>query len=454
MPKATGAVPPAGAGNVVMITGTAEPGAPKGEGYRMTVSSNTISIVSGDGRGLFYGAQTLFQLLPVEVFSPTLVTGKQWSVPAVTIEDQPRFAWRSYMLDEARHFQGKAEVKRLLDQMAMLKMNIFHWHLTDDGGWRIEIRKYPKLTEVGGFRKDSHVGGFGSKARSGKPHGGFYTRDDIREIVRYAAERNITIVPEIEMPGHCGAMVAAYPWVGSEGKLTETPVQFGMNHDALRVTDPKVRQFMKDILDEVIELFPGEVIHCGGDEVGYNFWTSSPAIMAEMKAMGIRTPQELQVDFMTEIAAHLKSKGRRMMGWSCILGEDIAASKLSTNAIVQLWLDNSASVARQAGPRGFELVNSFHRMTYLDYGFGLDHAYSFSPVPAELERPYQDKIIGLGCQMWAEWTPDAAAVERRTFPRIAAYAETGWTPQDLKNFEDFQRRMNVHKERWAFFGIH
>lgn len=264
------------------------------EGYRLVSNDYGTKITASDTKGLFYGLQTFRQLITSQ--NNTLV------IPFVEIADSPKFLWRALMLDEGRYFKGKEEVKKLLDEMARLKMNTFHWHLTDDQGWRIEIKKYPLLTKIGGKRDSTQIGSWNSNIYDGKVHEGFYTQEEIKEIIDYAAKRQITIVPEIEMPGHASAAIAAYPQLGTEKQSIKVPTRFGVQYHAYNVADPKVIQFIKDVLDEVCNLFPSETIHIGGDEVKYDQWKKSAQVRNFMKEQNIKTPADLQIWFTNTIS--------------------------------------------------------------------------------------------------------------------------------------------------------
>lgn len=437
------------------------------EGYLLTITENQVAICAADNAGLFYGVQTLRQLLGPDFEKQPRNPGGCWNLPCAAIEDKPRFSWRAYMLDEARFFQGKDTVKRLLDEMAFLKMNIFHWHLTDDQGWRIEIKKYPLLTDIGSKRKDSQK--VNKKEFYGAPHEGFYTQDDIREIVSYAAQRHITIVPEIDMPGHATAAIASYPWLGVTGRKLDVVIYHTRAveyKDILNVTDPNVIQFCRDVLDEIISLFPGEVIHIGGDEVLYELWEKSAVVQDYMKRENIESYSDLQLRFTNTLSHFLESRGKRMMGWNDILGKKLhsfqssidekdATETLAANAVVHFW-KGDISLMNQAAQQGYDIVNSQHSFTYLDYThekISLEKAYGFEPIPAALDAQHHNKIKGLGCQLWTEYYSSAAEVCRQTFPRLAAYAEVGWTPMANRNFSDFQRRVEILKHFWDIRNI-
>jgi hexosaminidase len=435
------------------------------EAYEILVTPKKIIISASGKAGYFYGVQTLKQLLSIEISKDA--QNIAYLVPSVSVQDNPRFQWRAFMLDEARYFYGEAFVKQLLDQMALLKMNTLHWHLIDDAGWRIEIKKYPLLTKVGAFRADSEIGTWKSGKTSGKPHGGFYTQEQIKDIVAYAAARNINIVPEFEMPGHSSAAIAAYTWLGTAGVAIDVPVKFGRLYDNYDVTKPEVVTFVKDVLNEIFELFPSEVIHIGGDEVGYEVWENSKSVQKYMKENNINTPADLQINFTNKISNFIDSKGRRMMGWNEILGKNIhtdfsekkgdkeAETKLAKNVIVHFWKGN-IQLLTDAAKNGYGIVNSLHDRTYLDYShesISLEKAYSFNPIPNDLDQQYHKNIYGLGCQMWTEWTPTNKDVERQVFPRIAAYAEVGWTSFENKNYDSFKIALKKMQDHWDALGI-
>ncbi|TDE03747.1 beta-N-acetylhexosaminidase [Flavobacterium hiemivividum] len=435
------------------------------EAYELSVTPKKIIISASSKAGYFYGVQTLKQLLSIEISKDTQKTS--YLIPSVNIQDNPRFTWRAFMLDESRYFHGEAFVKQMLDQMALLKMNTLHWHLIDDAGWRIEIKKYPLLTKVGAFRSDSEIGTWKSGKTSGKPHGGFYTQEQIKDIVAYATARNINIVPEFEIPGHSSAAIAAYTWLGTAGVAIDVPVKFGRLYDNYDVTKPEVITFIKDVLSEIFELFPSEVIHIGGDEVGYEVWENSKSVQKYMKEHNINTPADLQIDFTNKISNYIESNGRRMMGWNEILGKNIhsdfaekkadkeAETELAKNVIVHFW-KGDIKLLTDAAKKGYGIVNSLHDRTYLDYShesISLEKAYNFNPIPKDLEQQYHKNIYGLGCQMWSEWTPTNKDVERQVFPRIAAYAEVGWTASENKNYDSFKIALKKMQDHWDTLGI-
>lgn len=433
------------------------------EGYRLLVQSKSIIIEGGTSTGVFYGIQSLRQLLPPE-FEFNADKKKTAIIPAMLITDQPRFPWRAFMLDESRYFKGMETVKDLLDQMALLKMNTFHWHLTDDQGWRIEIKKYPKLTSIGSFRKDTQLSRR-SKKRVGVSHDGFYTQEQIKEIIAYASERHIQIIPEIEMPGHAMAAIAAYPWLGVLGTTTEVPITFGKMPDSFNFADPKVYEFLKDVLTEVFSLFTGKVVHIGGDEVKFDAWKSSASMQALIKKEQLKSPADLQIYFTNQISQFIDNNNRHMMGWNEILGDNVhewvdeadvqVKQTLAKSAIVHFWKGN-LELINKAVSNGYKVVNSYHAQTYLDYDYKsipLKKAYSFDPIPEGLDPKYDSKILGLGCQMWSEWIPTVQKMNLQIFPRLAAYAEVGWTSKEKKDYPKFLDAMLKLEKRWDLYGI-
>ncbi len=433
------------------------------EGYVFTVSENNILIEASTPTGIFYGIQTLRQLLPLQLENKD---NKIVKLKQVKIIDKPRFPWRAFMLDEARYFKGTKSVKMLLDQMALHKMNIFHWHLVDDQGWRIEIKKYPKLTEIGSKREDSMIDGWDSNIYSGKPHEGYYTQKEIKDIIRYAKKRHITIIPEIEMPGHSASAIAAYPWLGTSGILKgKVPSSFGYDYDIYDITKPEVVGFLENVLKEIINLFPSKIIHIGADEVLYDIWKNSKSVSAYMKKNKL-TPADLQILFTNKISQFLAKHNRRMMGWNEILAgakihdnqniNDVKTSQnLAPNTIIHFW-KGDLNLIKDAVEKGYDVVNSFHKTTYLDYTYTrlpIEKAYKFNPIPEGLKKKYNSKILGVGCQMWGEWIPDEKSMEFRVFPRLSAIAEVAWTKNSLKDYDDFMRRLKYLEKRWKLQGI-
>lgn len=424
------------------------------EGYTLHTDAQGIRIAAADKKGLFYGVQTLRQL----------ISATDKSVPYVAIEDKPAFEWRAMLHDDARYFKGKEVVKKMIDEMARLKMNVLQWHLTDDAGWRIEIKKYPLLTQVGAWRDSSEIVTWQSGKYDGKPHGGFYTQDEIREVVAYAADRNITVVPEIEMPGHASSAIAAYPWLGVTKEQIRVPSKFAGVPWVYNVADPKVYEFLSDVLTEVVALFPSQVIHIGGDEVKYDHWKISPEVKALMEKEGMTNLSDVQVWFTNNISNLIDAKGRRMMGWNEIMGKNVhewsseanaASAELAPNAVIHFWKGDVANI-KEALAKGHDVVNSTHNYTYLDYSYKsipIQTAYGFNPIPEGIPVADAKRVLGLGCQMWSEWTPTAQDIYRQIFPRIAAYAETGWTNLDNKDYDRFAKELPRLREEWKSRGI-
>ncbi|MBC9914741.1 beta-N-acetylhexosaminidase [Chitinophaga varians] len=428
------------------------------EGYLLKVTPAGATITAASNAGIFYGIQSLRQLIRYNETNGFTISG-------IEIKDQPRFGWRAFMLDEGRHFKGAATVKKLLDEMAALKMNTFHWHLTDDQGWRIEIKKYPLLTKVGSHRDSTQTGSWNSTVYDGKPHDGFYTQEQIRDIIAYATARHITIIPEIEMPGHSAAAIASYPWLGTQQTPIKVPGKFGVHYDVYNVANPKVVTFLHDVLDEVMQLFPSKVVHIGGDEVKYDQWKADAGVQAYMKANQLATPADLQIYFTNGISTYLAGKQRRMMGWNEIMGaklheyndnKDVSTTKLAPGTIVHFW-KGELKLITDAVSKGYDVVNSYHAATYLDYNYEqipLEKAYAFDPIPAGLDAKYHSKILGMGCQMWGEWIPDEMSMDDKVYPRLAAYAEDGWTLPKNKNYREFEKALANFYARWSENGIY
>ena len=434
------------------------------EAYSIQSSPSGIILSAADARGIFYAGQSLVQMMPSVFHDRTGdKSAVRWNISETPfhITDYPRFSWRALMIDEARHFFGEKTIKQIIDQMALLKMNILHWHLTDDTGWRIEIKKYPRLTSIGSKRRESEIGTWNSGKSDGTPHEGFYTQEQIRDIVQYAARRNITIVPEIEMPGHASAAAVAYPFLSLKTP-GEVPTTFIVN-TAFDPTSEKTYAFLSNVLDEVTAIFPGRIIHIGGDEVRYDKqWKGVPEIEEFMKKNGMKSYADVQMHFTNRMSGIIAQKGRRMMGWNEIYGHDVngdgggkAGAKLDTNAVIQFWKGNT-SLAKNAIRDGHDVINSLHTSTYLDYSYGsipLQKAYGFEPVFPGLEEQYHSRVRGLGAQVWTEWISTPERLHYQAFPRACAFAEVGWTPAGKKDFPDFKKRLKAYSERMDLMGI-
>ncbi len=430
------------------------------EGYELTIGASGVRIVSATTAGCFYGVQSYLQLLP------STSSGESWSVAACTIKDKPRFPWRGFMLDEARHFKGETEVKRLLDEMAALKMNVFHWHLTDDQGWRIEIKKYPRLAQAGGSRADTQVGGWGSARRAGEKHQGYYTQEQVKSIVAYAAQRHINIVPEIGMPGHAAAAIAAYPELGTLKKEVPVMDNFDEAVDIYDPSSPRVYEILGDILDEVAALLPGPIIHIGGDEVHFTHWKNSKSIAEMMKREKLSSMADVQLYFTNRMAKMVEQRGKTPMGWNEIYGknvhetlrdgDDATTGQLDRKTIIQFWMGNP-KLATDALRNGYRIVNSWNQYTYLNQAYAripLEKAYTFDPMFPGLSADEEARMLGVGCQMWGEWVPSVRELEYYIFPRIAAIAEVAWSPAESRDFTSFKQRLSSLLARWKRLGIH
>lgn len=427
------------------------------EGYRLEVSEGEVHVEAPTSAGLFYGIQTLLQLFPEQIYQTdyTLVPADtDWRVPAVSIRDYPRYEYRGMHLDVARHFFPVAFVKRYIDLMAMHKMNRFHWHLTEDQGWRIEIERYPRLTEVGAWRDSTLVGHAGSGVWDGERYGGFYTQEEIREIVAYAAERHITVIPEIEMPGHASAALAAYPELGCvEGKDYRVKTTWGVFED-IYCPSEQTFTFLENVLAEVMELFPGRYIHIGGDEAPKAQWEESELAQQVMEREGLESEEELQSWFIRRIERFLNDNGRQLIGW-----DEILEGGLAPNATVMSWRGIEGGVA--AARQGHDVVMTPVSHCYLDYyqapreseplaigGYNpLRNTYSYEPTPEELNEEEARHIMGAQGNVWTEYMRSGDKVEYMAWPRAAALAEVTWSPENKRNWTLFWRRLQTHFKR-------
>ena len=423
------------------------------EHYYLQVLPGRILIEYGDGAGAFYGLQTLLQLLPTEIFADHRVRGVRWEVPCCDIEDGPRFAYRGMHLDCCLHFFEMDFLKRYIDIMALHKVNRFHWHLTEDQGWRLEIKKYPLLTEKGQWRKETVIGSLKSGIYDGIPHGGFYSQDEVRELVQYAAERYVTIIPEIEMPGHALAAIACYPELscGLEDHY-ETATKWGVFK---QVFCPKEEtfKFLEDVMDEVFELFPSTLVHIGGDECPKASWKQCPHCQALIRKLGLKDEFELQSWFITRMEKYINSKGHEIIGW-----DEILQGGLAPNAKVMSWLGEEGGI--KAAQQHHEVVMAPYPKYYLDYwqadpdseplAMGgptlLRTMYEYEPVPAVLTPEEARYIIGVEGCVWTEYMPTPARVEYMAWPRMCAIAESGWS-SGAKDYDAFTRRLEHHLQR-------
>ena len=417
------------------------------EGYLLSVAKDSVKIEAFAPAGLFYGVQSLYQLLPPQIEAPRVASGISWSIPWVMIEDMPRFSWRGVHLDVGRHFFTKDDVKKYIDYLAMYKMNTFHWHLTEDQGWRIEIKKYPKLKEIGAWRRES--------MSDSRPHGGFYTQEEIREVVDYAAKHFITVVPEIEMPGHSQAALASYPELSCSGGPFKVGTEWGVIYDVYCAGNEKTFEFLQDVLTEVIDLFPGVFVHIGGDEVPKLRWQNCVRCQARIKAEGLANENELQSYFIRRIEKFLNAKGKRLVGW-----DEILEGGLAPNATVMSWRGIVGGIA--AAKSGHDVVMTPTSHCYFDYYQGqfdepkaiggylpLELVYSYEPVPSELSPQEAKHILGSQANVWTEYMNDFPQVEYMLLPRMLALSEVVWSKKERRNFQDFSRRIIPHYERLA-----
>jgi hexosaminidase len=435
------------------------------EGYSLSVQPTEIIVSANTAAGLFYGIQTLLQLLPVETPQDNLDAGIYWSVPCVEVEDTPRFSWRGVMLDVSRHFMSMEFLYKLVDVLAMHKINTLHLHLTDDQGWRLEILKYPKLTSVGAFRSETLVG-FAQQSPSddnfnedlqrldGVPHGGFYTQAQMRGLIDFASKRHITIVPEIEMPGHAQAAIAAYPELGCPPVPVKVSPYWGV-HSALFNPYPKTFSFLQDVVDEVMDLFPSHYIHIGGDEAIKTEWKNSPDIQLFMRDHEIENEEALQSYFIKRMDDYLMSKGRRLVGW-----DEILQGGLAENAVVMSWRGEIGGIT--AAEQGHDVVMAPYSHTYLDYYQNTDRqneplafpetllletVYAYEPVSNAIPLDQAHHVLGAQAQLWTEYMPTPGQVEYMAFPRIAALAEVVWTTAERRSYPDFLRRLPSYFKR-------
>ncbi|MBN8822057.1 MULTISPECIES: beta-N-acetylhexosaminidase [unclassified Spirosoma] len=431
------------------------------EGYTLTVSPKQILISAAQPQGFFYGVQSLMQLMPAAVFSPTKAEGVAWTVPACLVEDQPRYGYRGSMLDVGRHFYPVSFIKKYIDLLALHKMNVFHWHLTEDQGWRIEIKKYPELTRFASIRPRSMVGHYRDRKYSDKPYGGFYSQDDVREVVKYAKERFITVIPEIEMPGHSVAVLSVYPELGANpDRVIPVTGTWGV-HDQVLFPREETFTFLENVLTEIMDLFPSQYIHIGGDECPKTEWKQSKFCQELMKKEGLKDEHELQSYFIRRIDKFVTSKGRRIIGW-----DEILEGGLSPNATVMSWRGVNGGIA--AARQNHDVIMSPTTYCYLDYyqtdpktqpvAIGgllpLEKVYSFNPsVTDSLTADQAKHVLGVQANIWSEYMPTTHYVEYMAYPRLLAVAETAWTPGEAKNVDDFKQRLEAHKKRLDYLKV-
>ena len=425
-----------------------DPGIANKEGYVLTTTPEGISINGQTENGVFYGIQTLRKSIPAEAKEATIL------IPAGEIKDEPRFSYRGMHLDVGRHFFPKEFMKKYIDLLALHNMNTFHWHLTDDQGWRIEIKKYPKLTEIGSQRSRTVIGR-NTQEYDNTPYGGFFTQEEAKEIVKYAQERYITVIPEVDLPGHMLAALAAYPEMGCTGGPYEVCPRWGVFEDVLCIGNDQTMQFLEDVMSEIIEIFPSKYVHIGGDEAPRTRWEKCPKCQARIKAEGLKADKNhtaedrLQSYCMTRIEEFLNSKGRQIIGWDEILEGDVAP-----NATVMSWRGMEGGI--KAAQLGHDVIMTPTSFCYFDYyqtadtkdeplGIGgyvpIEKVYSLEPVPAALTEEQSKHILGAQANLWTEYIHSSEHVEYMVLPRMAALAEVQWTQPEKKDFKDFTKRL-------------
>jgi hexosaminidase len=423
------------------------------EGYELEVGANTINLKASTENGLFYGVQTLVQLVPLK---------GELNLPAVYIEDEPRFGWRGMLFDSCRHIWSVDFIKKFIDQMAKHKLNKFHWHLTEDQGWRIEIKKYPRLQEVAAYRNGTQIGPNRQKDVDSIRYGGYYTQDQIKEVVAYATSKYVEVIPEIEMPGHSVAAITAYPFLAcgkvsiETGKPFEVRKVWGVSKDLYCAGNDTVFTFLQDVLNEVMPLFPSKYIHIGGDEAPHDAWKTCSKCQERMKKEGLKDEAALQSWFIQRMEKFINSKGKKIIGW-----EEIMQGGLAENATVHSWLGVESGL--KAAKSGHDVIMSPNSHMYFDgyqadakiepmaigYWVPLDSVYAFDPIHPALTESEAKHILGAQANLWTEFITTENYLEYMAFPRMAALAEIDWTPKSKKNFGDFKQRLNVHYQRYA-----
>jgi len=441
------------------------------EGYRLTITENLIDLCASSPAGIFFGSQSLLQLLPPAIFSRSAAHGQEWLLPCVRVVDFPRFAWRGAMLDVTRHFMPPVFLRKFIDLLAVHKLNILQLHLNDDQAWRLEIRKYPRLTDVGGQRRETLVG-YAKQSPAdadydpswqtfdGVPHKGVYSQDVMRDIVEYARVRHVTIVPEIELPGHATAAIAAYPELGCLDHPVEVSPTWGI-HANLFNAEERTISFLQDVLTEVADIFPSYYIHIGGDEAVKAQWRASESCQRRIKELGLQNEAELQSYMVRRMDEYLTGLGRRLVGW-----DEILDGGLAKNAVVMSWRGDRGGIA--AAKMGHDVVMAPYQHTYLDYYQTSDFSgeppafpevvtlrqiYQFEPVPADLPSEYARHILGAQGQLWTEYMANGRQVEYMAFPRLAALAEGTWSTAGAKDYAGFTARLDVHLHRLAALDV-
>ena len=433
------------------------------EAYRLNISPKVICIKANAANGFFYGLETLYQLLPVEIYGKKMIEDRKWSVSSVEISDAPRFTYRGVHLDVCRHFYPVEFIKKYIDAMAIHKLNSFHWHLTDDQAWRIEIKKYPRLTEVGSHRDETLVGYYYDRLPElydGKPYGGYYTQEQAKEIVAYAKERFITVIPEIELPGHAQAAIASYPFLSCTRDSTiKVATKWGVFKEVYCPRDTTFK-FLENVLTEVLAIFPGKYIHIGGDECPKDRWKTCPDCQALIKKMNLKDENGLQSYFVHRIEEFLNSKGRKIIGW-----DEILDGGLDPNATVMSWRGTQGGIT--AAKAGNDVIMTPYDFCYINQsqsdpiaeplsigGFlPLKKIYQYEPVPTELTTEEAKHILGAQANMWSEYLPTTESVEYMAFPRQSALAEMLWSSKQNRNWDNFRYRLPLEFKRYEQLNL-
>ncbi len=428
------------------------------EGYTLKVTESSVDIAASTETGAYYALQTMRKLGKTDMGNRR--------IPCCEISDEPRFKWRGINLDESRHFFGKDVVKRLLDMMFLQKLNVFHWHLTDDNGWRIEIKKYPLLTEIGSKRKYTQIGGWESAKIDNTPHEGFYTREDIKEIIDYAAKRGIMVVPEIDFPAHCAAAIAAYNDLacrniksevfGFFGGLIPEKTEHNKNWNrTLCCGKDSTFEFIYNVLDEVCELFDAPYIHVGGDEAPTDEWEKCPHCQKVMRENGFNNESQLQGWLTNKLNTYLKAKGKKLIGWNEILKADNLDTK-DKNIVVQYWTPERDENAENYVNNGGNMIMSNHQSFYFDMPYAqypLKNTYAYSPQKFGVNSGNVSNVLGIEGELWTEWIADRNRLDMLAFPRMEAMAEVAWSPEEKLDYDDFLLRLEDEKDLLMKLGI-
>lgn len=429
------------------------------EGYRLSVTPDRVTLVGGAPAGVQHGCSTLLRMFPPQVFRQAAVGEEPWVLPCVQIQDGPAFAWRGLMVDVARHFMPKRELFRIIDLMALLQFNVLHLHLTDDQGWRVEIEGYPRLTEIATWRTESQIGPSWTKEFDGRPHGGFYTQDDLRELVAYGAQRHVEIMPEVDLPGHMEAAIAAYPDLGTSRQPTAVRTKWGISTNVLNL-DPPTVQFVMDVVRQVADIFPFEFFSIGGDECPTEGWAGDTGTQQRKAELGIATDRGVQAWYTKRVADYLRERGRRIVAW-----DEVLEDELDDDVVILSWRGMRGAEVGVA--RGLDVISCPTSYCYFDYrqsedaaepvpvgtAVTLERVYSFDPMPkGEPLRPYKGRVMGGQANLWSEFMNTSRSFDFAAFPRAAALAEVLWSGPG-RDFKDFERRLPGLLARFEVLGV-